>query len=248
MLEKKAADGLFKVNAFYTISAKLSGKVIEAGSPEEPLDESVCLAEADGSERQLWRLVPVEENCYKLVSKASGKALDIIAAGVSDGAWVHQWEDIPHIGSQLWLVEPAEDGCYKIKAHFTGKCLDVVGISQDTGAHLQIWEDVDGDNQKWRIEEVKAAPKKTAAKKPATKKDSVEKPEAKSASKTAAKDSAPKTAATKTAAKKPAAKKTTTSKAAAKNGISSAKSEASNVSKASEVNTAEKKGLAAEKK
>lgn len=32
--------------------------------------------------------------------------------------------------------------------------MDIVGISESNGAKLQIWEDVDGDNQKWLLDEI----------------------------------------------------------------------------------------------
>ena len=220
----------FRTDAYYTIAAKLSGKVMEAGRAEEPQDELVSLMDPDGSDRQLWKLQPDEDGCYKLIGKASGKALDIIAAGINDGAWVHQWDAIEHVGSQMWYIEPAEDGCYTIKAHFTHKCLDVVGLSQEAGARLQIWEDLGGDNQKWVIAEAKAAkkpaaksskaasakksPAKTAAKASDEAAKPAEKATAKPAEKNAVKKApAKKPTAKKAPAKKPAAKKASSDKA-----------------------------------
>ena len=241
----------FRADAYYTIAAKLSGKVMEAGRAEEPQDELVSLMAPDGSDRQLWKLQPDEDGCYKLIGKASGKALDIIAAGINDGAWVHQWDVLAHVGSQMWYIEPAGDGCYTIKAHFMHKCLDVVGLSQEAGARLQIWEDLGGDNQKWIIAEAKETKKPAAKSRTTSAKKSPAKPAAKAADaqapKQGAKTAASKPAEKKTVKKEPAKKETAQKAPAAAAKKEATKKPASKPAAAAETKTASKTTKTAEK-
>ena len=54
----------------------------------------------------------------------------------------------------MWYFEEDSDGYYKIKSKQTDKCIDISGISTEDGAKLQLWSDVDGNNQKWQMEEI----------------------------------------------------------------------------------------------
>uniref|UniRef100_UPI003FED47DE RICIN domain-containing protein n=1 Tax=Candidatus Fimivicinus sp. TaxID=3056640 RepID=UPI003FED47DE len=136
-------DHPFNCAAYYTITSKLSGKAVTACG-----DTDVRMFAPTGEDNQQWKPVEVAPGVYQLLSKATGKALDIILAGENDGAQLHQWENIS-APTQSWKLEQAQDGCYKLKSAVSGKCLDIVDISLLDDARLQIWEDLDGDNQKW---------------------------------------------------------------------------------------------------
>ena len=94
------------------------------------------------------------DGVYRICNKFTGKMLDLIAGGVVDGTWVHQWEGASG-SSQLWVLESTGDGRVKIRSNLSGKCLDVVGMNQENGARLQIWQDVNGENQIWLVQEAK---------------------------------------------------------------------------------------------
>ena len=160
----------FKATLEYTIAAKASGLLLEVVEGNEANGTAVCLAPADGSTKQLWKIKQDKDLC-QIFSKATGKCLDVIDGGTEDGAWIHQWENLS-APNQVWTAEAVSEGVYKLKN--SGKCLDVVGMSAVEGAHVQLWSDVDGENQQWVITAVekKPAAKKaeTAEKKPAAKK------------------------------------------------------------------------------
>ena len=105
---------------------------------------SIQLWDYAGEEWQQWAFVRAGEGVYRIRNRFTGKMLDLIAGGVVDGTWLHQWEGTSG-SSQLWVLENTGDGRVKIKSNLSGKCLDVVGMSQDNGARLQIWQDVNGD-------------------------------------------------------------------------------------------------------
>lgn len=54
----------------------------------------------------------------------------------------------------MWYFEKTDDGYFKIKSKQSNKCIDIAAISFDNGAPMQLWEDVNGDNQKWKIQNV----------------------------------------------------------------------------------------------
>lgn len=182
--------GLFDTAADYTITSKLSGKAITACG-----DIDIRMFSPTGAENQQWKLLEAAGGAYRLLSKATGKAMDIILAGENDGAQLHQWEDLA-VASQCWKIEQTQDGCCKIKSALSGKCLDIVDISMLDDARLQIWEDLDGDNQKWELHALNA-PKPARKPRAAKKADAPAKP--------AQKEEAQQAAASKPTARKTAA-------------------------------------------
>lgn len=205
---KKNTQTVIKVDAFYTITGS-AGRVLEAAQ-EKGNGDAVVLGDYTHAPTQEWAFVRVGEGVYQIANRETGKMLDLVSGGSSDGTWVHQWDDAG-CSSQMWVVEPTNDGRVKIKTQISfEKCLDMVGMSTEAGARLQIWQDVDGENQTWVIAE--AVAKRTRATKTAEEKAAIA---AKRAATMAAKKAAAEGAAP-AGAKKPAAKKATAPKAAAK--------------------------------
>lgn len=153
MAGKTTKKSPFDCAAFYTITSKLSGKAVTACGETE-----VRMFAPTEEDRQQWKLVVADASAYRLISKTTGKALDIMLAGENDGAQLHQWEEDISAPTQSWVLEQTQDGSYKIKSAVSGKCMDIVDISMQDDARLQIWEDLDGENQKWMLNAL-AAPK-----------------------------------------------------------------------------------------
>ncbi len=205
---KKNTQTVIKADTFYTITGS-AGRVLEAAQ-EKGNGDAVVLGDYIHAPTQEWAFVRVGEGVYQIANRETGKMLDLVSGGSSDGTWAHQWDDAG-CSSQMWVVEPTNDGCVKIKTQLSfEKCLDVVGMSTEAGARLQIWQDVDGENQTWVIAE--AVAKRTRATKTPEEKAAIA---AKRAATMAAKKAAAAEGAAPAAAKKPAAKKATAKKAAA---------------------------------
>jgi Tol biopolymer transport system component len=88
---------------------------------------------------------------YEIVSRNSGKCLDVYGASPYARASVIQW--ICHGGAnQQWQLEPVSDGAVRIIAHHSGQVLDVYGgLVDDVTPIIQFpWHG--GDNQRWTIE------------------------------------------------------------------------------------------------
>jgi arabinan endo-1,5-alpha-L-arabinosidase len=87
---------------------------------------------------------------YQLISRHSGKAVDIEGAATTDAARVVQWT--PGGGQhQQFRFLASGDGYYRIMARHSGKVLDVYGWNPDNGAQIVQWPDLNGANQQWRV-------------------------------------------------------------------------------------------------
>jgi hypothetical protein len=69
---------------------------------------------------------PEPYHCYRIVNKATKKALEIKAGVSTDGAQIYQWASTNDRFQQLWTTEYTTDGKYTIRSVKTGKVIDVV--------------------------------------------------------------------------------------------------------------------------
>ena len=86
----------------------------------------------------------------KIVSRSSGKVLDVPGASTADGAIIEQWTDNGG-QNQQWSLVSVGSGYYKIVSRSSGKVLDVPGASTANGAHIQQWTDNGAANQQWSL-------------------------------------------------------------------------------------------------
>lgn len=126
--------------------------------PGDPEDLSTLCEEVTALDQgQQGVCIPEEESgqfarhaVYKIVSKRSGKSLDIAGQSIENGANLGQW-DYWGGSNQKWVIEEKEDGSFLIVNLYSGKCLDVSGGSNENGANVLQWDCWGGDNQKWNI-------------------------------------------------------------------------------------------------
>lgn len=86
---------------------------------------------------------------YQIVSKSSGKCLEVKGRSKNNGANVQQWQW--HSGdNQRWKFIPLNGGYYRIVCKNSGKCLDVKGRSNKSGANVQQFQWSGGSNQQWK--------------------------------------------------------------------------------------------------
>lgn len=193
--------------AEFMIVNRRSGKALQATGTEN--GQVVEQAAPTGNDEQLWTAMKAGGS-VKLVHKLSGKVLDVMENGTSNGAWLQIWEDV-NGESQLWEEVKLTVTYKKLRNVMSGKMLDIVDMSNEDGAPAQIWEDVEGEGQQWKYvvpgEKKKAAVRKPAAKKAAPKAEKAPAKKAATKAEKAPVKEAAKPAAKKTSAKKPAAKK-----------------------------------------
>ncbi|MFD0200392.1 MULTISPECIES: rhamnogalacturonan lyase family protein [Saccharothrix] len=87
---------------------------------------------------------------YQLVSRHSGKAIDVCEQSTADRACVQQWAPLDQANQQFQFVSSG-DGYYRLKARHSGKVIDVLDWSTANGAELIQWPDTGAANQQWQV-------------------------------------------------------------------------------------------------
>jgi hypothetical protein len=91
---------------------------------------------------------PVANGKYRIVSRQSGKVLDVTGGSTADGTNVEQWT-YHSATNQQWQVTSLGNGQYKIIGVASGKSLDINANSTTDGANVQIWTYNGGNNQRF---------------------------------------------------------------------------------------------------
>ena len=87
---------------------------------------------------------------YELVSRNSGKCLDVFGASLDAAASAIQW--VCHGGeNQQWRLDPAGGGAFHLIARHSGQALDVYGALLDDVTPIIQWPLHGGDNQVWTL-------------------------------------------------------------------------------------------------
>ena len=94
---------------------------------------------------------PPTDRYVEIVSRNSGKCLDVSGASTDAAAPAIQWTC--HGGlNQQWRLEPAGGGAVRIIARHSGQALDVFGAWLDDVTPIIQWPVHSGDNQVWTLE------------------------------------------------------------------------------------------------
>jgi hypothetical protein len=87
---------------------------------------------------------------YQLVSRHSGKAIDVCGQSTADLACIQQYARANQ-GNQQFQFVSSGSGYYRLKARHSGKVIDVLEWSTADGASLVQWPDTGGTNQQWQV-------------------------------------------------------------------------------------------------
>ena len=88
---------------------------------------------------------------YKIVNRASGKALAVQNAGLGDSAPVVQWDYVDTTTNDEWRLVDVGGGYYDIVNAYSGKALDVQGGVADDGKPLIQYASHGSPNQQWQL-------------------------------------------------------------------------------------------------
>lgn len=132
----------------YSIVNKKSGKSLDV--PWEMNSYIVHQWNYHRGINQHWCLRRTDENYIAIVSRYSGRCLDVERGSDSDNAAVTQWK-YNGGSNQHWILTRLEDHSYQIRAAHSDKVLDVVWASDDDGATATQYQWHGGDNQRWWI-------------------------------------------------------------------------------------------------
>lgn len=85
---------------------------------------------------------------YSIISKSSGKAMDVEAGSKVNGANVLQWQNYGN-SNQRWVVTSVGNNQYSIINVNSGLSLDIEGGGIENGANVLQWSWHGGNNQRW---------------------------------------------------------------------------------------------------
>jgi hypothetical protein len=92
----------------------------------------------------------IPDGRYALVSRLSGKVVDLVNGGTADGTDAVQW-GWSGGNSQKWDLAWLGNNQYKLTGVTSGKLLEVTGASTANTAIVQIWPSNNNNCQKWTV-------------------------------------------------------------------------------------------------
>ena len=88
---------------------------------------------------------------YRIVSKQSGKAIDVCDAAMESGILL-EVNDKNNSDSQLWMIIPGQKSTCRFRNKATNKFFDVIEGGTKNGCWLHQWEEANASTQLWKIE------------------------------------------------------------------------------------------------
>lgn len=144
------SGSVFDPNCNYMITSKFNDNCIDATMSTEN-GTQITTWTCHGADWQRWQIRPAPHNHYFLISKHTGKALEVDNWSQYDLARIQLWDY--HGGTnQQWEIQLWRDGYYRIRAKHSEKALDVSGERGQNGNILVQFGWHGGDNQLWKIE------------------------------------------------------------------------------------------------
>ncbi|MCS6995489.1 MAG: RICIN domain-containing protein [Casimicrobiaceae bacterium] len=132
------------------IVSRATGKCVDVERSRREDGVNIRQWHCNGTDAQLWDVIDLGRGEHAIVSRASGKVMDVYG-DYRSGANVAQqtWYGSAH---QRWRIEPAGRGFSRFINVGSGKCLDLEGGRGEDGVNIQQYDCHGGENQQWRIE------------------------------------------------------------------------------------------------
>ena len=146
----QAPQGTFNAPGRYEIESVVSRLVLDASSSDR---QTVQQYARNGRANQQWDIQAAGNGYFYIRAADTGKVLSLSEGSSRDGNHVIVWGQ----SQQLWQIVSVGPAQFQIISQ-SGKALDVPNGSREAGARLQIWSPGGGENQRFRLVLVSAAP------------------------------------------------------------------------------------------
>ena len=145
-------------SGFYHIYPKANAKfIIDVNEKSKADGAKIILWNYNGQTNQEFVVVPNGNGYYLIISRHSGKSLDVFQGKADNGTPIVQWK-AHGADNQLWKLIPAADGYFYMQNKVSGKVLDAMEFNnpakQVPGTAIVEWELNNGENQQWKFEAV----------------------------------------------------------------------------------------------
>ncbi|MBQ7432956.1 MAG: family 16 glycosylhydrolase [Lachnospiraceae bacterium] len=136
-------------------TAESSAEGTETTEASESQEESTEESEPESSEEAVivepyGEIHFADDVLYTIISKNSGKSLDVSYGNPDNGTNVLQYIYSDY-DNQKWYIQKQANGYYIIKSYATGKVLSVEDFSTENGGNIHQWEYVGNANQEWSL-------------------------------------------------------------------------------------------------
>lgn len=148
-------------DGYYKITAKHSGKVLDADANNYRNGSNVRQNSWNGTDGQLWKFVKATGGGYHIKSKL-GRALDVQAAKIKSGTNIQMYNS-NGTEAQKWALRSEheyqaleiKEGTYTIQSAMNAnRVLDIAGGSTENKANVQLYTGNDSAAQKFKIYKV----------------------------------------------------------------------------------------------
>lgn len=149
-----STDGTFQMRFAH------SGKCLDVSGPSFEGGALVHQWDCVGQANQDWKFVEVDAPVatptyttgaiYRLVSRHSGKCLDLKDHGTGDGTRLQQWDCTGEAQQAFRLIQNG-NGTYSLRGKDSNRCVEVAGGGRDNGNAVQQWECLGNDHQQFRF-------------------------------------------------------------------------------------------------
>jgi predicted alpha/beta superfamily hydrolase len=139
----------------YCMINKANGKSLEAATNSPPRP-SLRLLKYAGEPCQQWRFLGEGDGYYQVTALQDGKALDVNALSLRNGASVIVWNTNGG-ANQSWQLVSNPDGTYRLLNEHSGLALQFAKPVETNGTTLQQSEWRGLDSQKWRLKKIAGA-------------------------------------------------------------------------------------------
>lgn len=130
----------------YHIIAKSAPRYVEVHGGSTDNGAGIQINDDMKTDTQKWLLSKDENGFYQIISKASGKCLELRSNMI-------QLADNTKANDQKWILLQDRQGFYLIVSRTTGQAFDLTGASVSAGTPIGAFWSHAADSQKWSIVE-----------------------------------------------------------------------------------------------
>ncbi|GHU07681.1 hypothetical protein FACS189431_2640 [Alphaproteobacteria bacterium] len=148
-----------KTGDYYEFLSACSGKALDIAGGTTNNDANIQIWDRNNTNAQKWSLgavsVPqIANSTYVLISKMSGRALDVAGGGKTDGTNIQTWQRDLNTPNQRFAVSKGPNEYYTIKNIGNNKMVDLAGAGSADGTNIHVWSANNTCAQQWKIEYV----------------------------------------------------------------------------------------------
>jgi len=136
-------------NGVYALQDKSSKKYVSTGLTNVN-GYNTYIHEWANNNDQKFTIERQSDNTYKIISRWSGKVLDVRNMETQNGVNITQF-DWWGGDNQKWYIVDCGLGWYKLIAKHSGKAMDVIAFGNTNGSSIGQWDDNGAENQRFRL-------------------------------------------------------------------------------------------------